>query len=225
LWAIGLLTAALTAYYMSRLMALAFWGDDRWHKVLARPASGAQGEHGSVPHEAPPTMVFPLVVLAVLAFFGGALSLPWHPGWDPLRWLGPVFGTNLYSPVQSAGTKWALAIADAAVALMGLSVALPLWTKRSERPALEPPALRRAFYFDDAYDAAVGRPSEALARLTAVVVDNRVIDGAVNGTGRLARGAGGVLRRLQTGFVRQYALGIVIGAVALLAWMMARALS
>jgi NADH-quinone oxidoreductase subunit L len=225
LWAIGLLTAGLTAYYMSRLMALAFWGDDRWREALPRPGSGVQGTHGSVPHEAPPTMAFPLVVLAVLAFFGGALSLPWHPGWDPLRWLGPVFGTNLYSPVQSAGTKWALAIADAVVALAGLGVALPIWTRRSEHPALEPPALRRALYFDDAYDATLGRPSEALARFAAVVVENRVIDGAVNGTGRLARGVGGALRRLQTGFVRQYALGIVVGAVALLAWMMVRALS
>jgi NADH-quinone oxidoreductase subunit L len=210
---------------MSRLMALAFWGDDRWREALPRPGSGVQGTHGSVPHEAPPTMAFPLVVLAVLAFFGGALSLPWHPGWDPLRWLGPVFGTNLYSPVQSAGTKWALAIADAVVALAGLGVALPIWTRRSEHPALEPPALRRALYFDDAYDATLGRPSEALARFAAVVVENRVIDGAVNGTGRLARGVGGALRRLQTGFVRQYALGIVVGAVALLAWMMVRALS
>jgi NADH-quinone oxidoreductase subunit L len=227
LWAIGLLTAALTAYYMSRLMALVFYGDDRWREVFARPARGAEGPSASntVPHEAPWVMALPLVVLAVLAFFGGALSLPWHPAWDPLRWLGPVFGTNLYSPVQSAGTKWALAIADAVVALVGLGVALPLWTRRPERPALEPQALRRALYLDDVYDAALGRPSEAFARFTAVVVDNTVIDGAVNGAAGLVRAMGGGLRRVQTGFVRQYALGIVLGAVVLLAWMASRALS
>jgi NADH-quinone oxidoreductase subunit L len=136
-----------------------------------------------------------------------------------------VFGSNLYSPVQSAGTKWALAIADALVALVGLGVALPLWIRRSERPALEPPALRQALYLDDVYDATLGRPSEAFAHFAAVVVDNRVIDGAVNGAGRLVRAAGGALRRVQTGFVRQYALGIMLGAVVLLAWMASRALS
>jgi NADH-quinone oxidoreductase subunit L len=225
LWAVGLLTAALTAYYMSRLMALAFFGDERWREVLARSAGGADGAGGMVPHEAPWVMAVPLVVLSVLAFFGGVLSLPWHPAWDPLQWLGPVFGSNLYSPVQSAGTKWALAIADAVVALAGLGVALPLWVRRSERPALEPPALRRALYLDDVYDAALGRPAEAFARFAAVVVDNKVIDGAVNGAGRVVRVTGGALRRIQTGFVRQYALGIVLGAVVLLAWMASRALS
>jgi NADH-quinone oxidoreductase subunit L len=236
LWGIGLATAALTAYYMSRLMALAFYGDDRWREVLARPsASSAQSGAGggadeaavhATPHEAPWVMALPLVVLAVLAFLGGLLSLPWHPTWgDPLRWLGPVFGSNLYQPVQSAATKWALSIADAVVALVGLGIALPLWSRRAERPALEPSALRRALYVDDVYDAALGRPSEALARFAAVVIDNKVIDGAVNGTGRLVRAVGGGLRKVQTGFVRQYALAIVLGAVALLAWMASRALS
>ena len=258
LWAIGLLTAALTAYYMSRLMALAFLGDDRWRAALARPASslpaaagggdqglvgGAEASEGgsssgagpagtgecvrgeSVPHEAPWMMALPLVVLAVLALFGGALSLPWHPSWgDPLRWLGPVFGSNLYQPLQSAGTKWALSIADAAVALVGLGVALPLWARRPEHPALEPSALRRALYIDELYDAAIGRPSEVFARFTAVVVDQKVIDGAVNGVGSLVRAIGGRLRSVQTGFVRQYALAIVLGGVALLAWMASRAL-
>jgi NADH-quinone oxidoreductase subunit L len=127
--------------------------------------------------------------------------------------------------VQSAGTKWVLAVVDAVVALVGLGVALPLWARRPQRPALEPPVLRRAFYLDDVYDATLGRPSEGFARFAAVVVDDRVIDGAVNGAGRLVRAAGGALRRVQTGFVRQYALGIVLGAVALLAWMASRALS
>jgi NADH-quinone oxidoreductase subunit L len=238
LWAVGLVTAALTAYYTSRLMALAFYGDDRWREVLARPGdhSGAQAhETGpsdapaphprqSEPHEGPWVMRLPLVVLAVLAFFGGVLSLPWHPPWDPLSWLTPVFGHNLYNPVQSSGTKWALSIVDALVAVLGLGVALPLWSRSPDHPALEPPSLRRALYVDEIYDALIGRPSEALAEFAAVVVDNKVIDGAVNGVGRLVRSSGGVLRKVQTGFVRQYALAIVLGAVALLGWMASRAL-
>src|SRR5579884_2150130 len=237
LWAFGLATAALTAYYMTRLSALAFWGDDRWREVLqAGPArhatgghspepdhgadvgTGAHGGHGGLPHEAPWVMALPLVVLAILSFVGGLLNLPWHPSWAPLRWLGPVFGARLYDAHQSGATQWVLGV-------LGLAVAFPLWTRRPERPALEPAVLQRSWYLDDIYDALIGRPGQAMAAFTATVVENRVIDGAVNGVGRLARLAGTGLRRVQTGYVRQYALGIVVGAVVLLAFMASRAWS
>jgi len=111
------------------------------------------------------------------------------------------------------------------VAVVGLSVAFPLWSRRAERPELEPAALQRAYYLDDVYDAVIARPGQAFARFCASVIEVRVIDGAVNGVGRLTRAAGGSLRRVQTGYVRQYALGIVFGAVLLLAWMISRAVS
>jgi NADH-quinone oxidoreductase subunit L len=243
LWAVGLVTAALTAYYITRLSALAFWGDDRWRQILqARPAASGGGvagpasidpghdasvgaAHDPVPHEAPPVMAVPLVILAVLAVGGGALHLPWHPSWDPLAWLAPVFGTTLYEAHQSTATQWVLGTVDAVVALVGVAVALPLWSRRVEVPALEPGVLRRAYFLDDIYDTLIGRPGQAFARFCATVVDTEVIDGAVNGVGRLARASGAGLRRLQTGFVRQYALGIVVGVVGLLAWMAVRALS
>jgi NADH-quinone oxidoreductase subunit L len=85
--------------------------------------------------------------------------------------------------------------------------------------------LRRAYYLDAIYDAVIARPSLAFARFCATVVEARVIDGAVNGVGRLTRAAGGSLRKVQTGYVRQYALGIVFGTVVLLAWMLSRAVS
>ncbi len=218
LWAIGLLTAALTAYYMSRLMALAFYGDDRW-----RAAVGDR-RHAGDPHESPWVMALPLVVLAVLAAAGGLLSLPWHPASvDPLRWLGPVFGSNLYTPRQAASTKWVLSIVDAVVAVAGLAVALRWWVRRPDHPALEPVALQRSWYLDDVFDAAIGRPGHAVARFAAEVVDRVVIDGAVMGVARLTRSAGAGLRKVQTGYVRQYAVGIVFGMVALLVYMAARA--
>jgi NADH-quinone oxidoreductase subunit L len=111
------------------------------------------------------------------------------------------------------------------VAVIGLAVALPLWTRNPDRPELEPAVLGRSYFLDDIYDTLIGRPSQALARFSAVVVDNRVIDGAVNGVAGLARSTASGLRRAQTGFVRQYALGIVLGGLALLAYMAARALS
>jgi len=211
LWAIGLVTAALTAYYMTRLYVLTFYGEDRWRQALHDP-----------PHESPPVMALPLVVLAVLAFAGGVLDLPWHPSFAPLHWLAPVFGGALYDAHQSSGTLWALGIVDAVVAAVGLGAGYVVWSRRTEVPALEPVVLQKAYFLDDIYDTVIGRPSRAFADFTATVIETRVIDGAVNGVGRLARGAGGGLRRIQTGFVRQYALGIVIGAVALLAYMVTR---
>ncbi|HLM95481.1 MAG TPA: NADH-quinone oxidoreductase subunit L [Acidimicrobiales bacterium] len=221
LWVLGLATAALTAYYVTRLMALAFYGDDRWHQ-------GSAAGHGgdAEPHESPWVMALPLVVLSVLALVGGLLDLPGHhPGFAPLGWLAPVFGSALYQAHQSAGTLWALGIVDAAVALVGLSVAFVLWSRRAERPELEPAVLQRAYFLDDVYDAVIGRPGQAFARFCATVIEVKVIDGAVNGLGRVTRAAGGSLRRVQTGFVRQYALGIVLGGVVLLAWMLSRAVS
>jgi NADH-quinone oxidoreductase subunit L len=221
LWVIGLVTAALTAYYVTRLVALAFYGDDRW-RAGSGPGHGGEAE----PHEAPWVMALPLVVLAVLAVVGGLLDLPGHhPGFAPLGWLGPVFGGALYQAHQSAGTQWALGIVDAVVAVVGLGVAFTLWSRRAERPELEPAVLERAYYLDDIYDAVIGRPGQAFARFCATVIEAKVIDGAVNGVGRLTRSVGGSLRRVQTGYVRQYALGIVAGTVALLAWMISRAVS
>jgi NADH-quinone oxidoreductase subunit L len=171
-------------------------------------------------------MALPLVVLAVLALVGGLLELPGHhPGFAPLGWLAPVFGNALYQAHQSTGTQWVLAVVDAVVAVVGLAIAFPLWTRRASRPELEPAVLQRAYYLDDIYDAVIGRPSQAFARFCATVIEVRVIDGAVNGVARITRAAGGSIRKVQTGYVRQYALGIVLGAVVLLAWMVSRAWS
>jgi NADH-quinone oxidoreductase subunit L len=223
LWVIGLVTAGLTAYYMTRLVSLAFYGDDRWRQGSAGSDPGHDGS--AAPHEGPWVMALPLVVLAVLAFVGGLLHLPWHSSWDPLGWLGPVFGSALYNAHQSTGTQWTLAVVDSVVALAGLSVAFALWSRRAERPKLEPVVLARAYFLDDIYDALIGRPGQAFATFCATVIEAKVIDGAVNGVGRLTRAVGGSVRRVQTGYVRQYALGIVLGTVVLLAWMLSRAVS
>jgi NADH-quinone oxidoreductase subunit L len=229
LWCIAIVTAALTAYYITRLAALAFWGDERWRALLAGshpPGSPAPApaSTSSLPHESPPVMLGPLVVLAVLSAFGGILHLFGHPGGiDPLAWLAPVFGSASYDPHLSTAMLWVLGIVDAVVAFAGLVIAFPIWSRRPAVAALEPAVLQRSYFLDDIYDAVIGRPAEALARFTATVVEPKVIDGAVTGVARLARSTAAGLRRVQTGFVRQYALGIVIGLVVLLAWMASRA--
>jgi NADH-quinone oxidoreductase subunit L len=218
LWALGLLTAVLTAYYMSRLEILAFGGEPRFDKV------GPQGQPAlHEPHESPWVMRLPLVVLAFLAFFGGVLNLPWVHTHDLESWLAPVFSGTLYNNNLSDTALWALAITDTAAALIGVIVAYNLWRGvQVEKPALEPAFLQRVWYWDDFYDAVIGRPGQRVATFCAWVVDVRVIDGAVNGVAHLAKVTGTTARRLQTGYARNYALGIAMGLALLVAFMLSR---
>jgi NADH-quinone oxidoreductase subunit L len=218
LWVLGLLTAVLTAYYMTRLQVLAFGGEERWDKI--GPA-GEPAHH--TPHESPWVMRLPLVILAVAAFLGGILNLPWVHGFGFDGWLAPIFAGSLYADHLHAGGLWALAVTDAAAAVIGIIIAVGLWRgAQVEKPALEPAFLQRVWYWDDFYDAVIGRPSQKLATFFAWVVDARIIDGAVNGTARLVRAGGSATRKLQTGYVRNYALGIALGMALIIAFLLSR---
>jgi NADH-quinone oxidoreductase subunit L len=218
LWALGLLTAVLTAYYMTRLQVLAFGGDSRWDKV---------GPHGEppihTPHESPWLMRIPLVVLAIASIFAGVLDLPWVHHDSLQNWLAPVFSGSLYDDGLGSGAQWALALTDAAAAVIGIIIGVVLWRgAQVDKPKLEPRFLQRVWYWDDFYDAVIGRPSQKLAYFFAWVVDARIIDGAVNGTANLVRSTGSAARKLQTGYVRNYALGIAIGLAALIVFLISR---
>jgi len=216
LWALGVLTAVLTAYYMTRLFVLAFHGDARWQRAVGdRPAHHR-------PHEAPWVMRLPLVLLAAFAAVGGILNLPWAHRYSLANWLGPVFRGSLFESHATTLNQVVLETVDGAAAVVGLAIAWQLWRRRSERPELEPAFLRRVWYWDDAYDATIGRPSQVVARVAATVVEGRVIDGAVNGAAQLARSLASRTRRVQTGFVRNYALGIVLGLAGIVAFFVSR---
>jgi NADH-quinone oxidoreductase subunit L len=217
LYALGVLTALGTAYYMSRLFYLTFTGKARWQD----PASDARPAHHT-PHESPWVMRIPLIVLAIFAAGAGIFDLPWAYHDSFVNWLQPVFAHSIFVDHEDSLQQWVLAITDAVVATIGLTIAWVLWRGRSERPALEPRFLRRVWYWDDAYDAVFGRPGQALARFSATVVDGRIIDGAVNGVAALVKATGNGARRLQTGYVRNYALGIAIGLAAIIAFMVSR---
>jgi NADH-quinone oxidoreductase subunit L len=224
LWVVGILTALLTAYYMSRLSGLAFFGKDRWDKPPIDP--GDPGVHASgpitKPHESPWLMRIPLIVLAFLAFFGGVLSFPWSTHYELLKWVDPVFGANLYNANESADLQWSLAITDSVIAVIGVVIALTLWSRRADRPQLEPTFLRRWWFIDTIIDFLFSRSGARLAQFSATVVEDGIIDGAVNGVGTLVRRTGGVVRKAQSGYVRNYALAIVLGVVAVLAFMLSR---
>jgi NADH-quinone oxidoreductase subunit L len=209
IWALGEITALITAFYMSRMIYLTFFGEPRW----------AEGAH---PHEAPRVMTAPLAILAVLALAAGVVNTPWRPGLE--HFLEPAFEGLDLAHLPAGGTQVVLAAVSACVALAGILLAAAAYL-RGRRPAEEGPAwdlVRRGYRVDEGYARVFAAGGEAAARFTAGTVDQRGVDGLVNGVGVLVRTLGERLRPLQTGFVRQYGLGIVAGAVALLAWFLSR---
>ena len=208
LWAVGLLAAFLTAYYMSRQVFLVFFGKARWE------------ESGKHPHESPRTMVLPLVVLAGASVLGGVLNLPFGPHFLT-SWLEPAIAQHHHEEL-TVSRFLMLAGITTVLSLGGIALGR-IWLTRAERPELEPVVLQRAWGVDDAYAAAIGGPGRAGATVLARDVDARGVDGAAMGVGRLVSAGGSKLRAIQTGYVRNYAMGIAFGTVMLLGWVVSRA--
>ena len=219
LWVVGALTAVLTAYYLGRAYLLVFRGQQRW--VEGRETGDAAGRN---PHDPSWVMSLPLVVLGALSALGGLINLPIHPDLDFLdRWLSPVFASRLLQHHWGIGGVWTFALVDAVLAVLGVGLAVAVWGRTSERPAFEPVFLRRAWYIDWAYDRFIARTSSEVAVETSSVVEAKGIDGAVNGFAWLVRATGRQLRKVQTGYVRNYALGLTAGLVLVLAYVLTRA--
>ncbi|MGH9019917.1 MAG: NADH-quinone oxidoreductase subunit L [Acidimicrobiales bacterium] len=213
LWALGVVTAMLTGYYMSRLFVLTFRGEERFRDAT----------HGHDPHESPWLMTLPLVVLAALSVAGGVLDLPWAHGRSLAGFLDPAFGFSPLTTHASTGAQYALAGVDVVVALIGLAAAFSLWRDRTSDARLEPTFLQRVWHWDDAYDAALGRPLTAAAGFAGDVVEPRVIDGAVLGVASGVRRSAEGVRKVQSGFVRQYALAMALGLMVIVVYLVARA--
>jgi NADH-quinone oxidoreductase subunit L len=221
LWLIGVIVALLTAYYMSRQVFLVFYGEER------RAQHGddhADEHHVADPHESPWVMTLPLVVLAGLAAIGGLLNLPLFSSTLFLEhWLEPSLG-HVEHAVLTSATKIGLGAVAGVAAVAGIGLAYVTWYKKrpEENASLEPEILQKAWRYDEAVAAAVGGPGRAAAAWSAFTFDKGIIDGAVNGVASLVRQGGGQLRKLQTGYVRNYALGLAGGVVLLLVWTLAR---
>jgi NADH-quinone oxidoreductase subunit L len=217
LWAVGLLTALLTAYYMTRQVIMVFFSDARWESHAED--HGAHGEFK--PHESPKLMLFPLVVLAGLSIVGGAINLPGTKLGEKLsHWLHPVVGEAEVEWAAPSATKWGLAITAVVIGLIGIGAAFLVYQKKKAK-AIEPAILAKAWRLDEGYAALMGGPGRKLFQGISSF-DAHIVDGAVNGVASEVRNFGSVLRKLQTGFVRQYAVGIGVGAIALLAWFVSR---
>jgi NADH-quinone oxidoreductase subunit L len=220
LWLLGLVTALLTAFYMSRQVFMVFFGEARWNDPLPGddPEEAREEIH---PHESPWTMTLPLVVLSVLAAVAGILNLPFAGDHKPFEnWLEPVVHGAEAELNLSGSDQVALAIASVGVALVGIALAVAIYLRKRVRP-VEPEILAHGWYIDETIARVVDGPGEAAFEGTAAF-DRVVIDGAVNGTGSAVRGLGARLRTVQTGYVRSYALAITFGAVALLVYVVTR---
>ncbi len=217
LWLVGLVTALMTAYYMSRQVFLVFYGGERWKKAADTTSHDGRGHGEFKPHESPGTMTFPLIALAVLAAVAGILKTPLE------HWLGSVLA-HPHHFASSTSTKVGLAAVATVSAITGILLARAIWLrgKKARQDSLEPKALQHAWYVDELYQKVIEAPGRALANFSAFVVDARIIDGTVNGVGALVRAGGSRLRGIQSGFVRSYALAVAVGAVAILAYAVAR---
>jgi len=248
-WIIGVVAAAMTAFYMTRAVWLVFFGNERFE--AAEPAAEAE-EHGfslesptvpayvppkparltHPPHESPPTMTLPILALAGLAAVGGLLSLPFGGIEFLSDWLHPTFERVPEIDVTSFVAAAILSVISVIVALVGLAIALSLYRDGIPTPEGDPLPERlgvagrlfqHAYYFDEIIANVVRGPVTRGAEWLNRGFDLGIIDGAVNGVATLVRDSGGRLRRVQTGLVRNYALAVVVGAVAIIVFLAVRA--
>jgi NADH-quinone oxidoreductase subunit L len=219
LYVIGVITALLTAYYMTRQVIMVFYGEARWNDH-----SEDHGAHGEFkPHESPKIMLFPLVVLAVLSAVGGAMQLPFSKSTHFLEhWLEPVieFGEADIKKSWAYDNKWLLLGLAVVVAFAGIAASIAVYAKKKAK-AVEPAILADAWRYDSAVSSLVGGPGKAAFNALALF-DAQVVDGAVNGAGIVTRSTSGVVRKVQTGFVRSYAVILSIGVLLVLAWFLFR---
>lgn len=220
LWIVGIVTAFLTALYAFRLVFVVF---------LSQPQDKKLFDHA---HESPEAMTVPLVILAALAVVGGVLNLPGElVGADRLGLMNNLLEHTLGHPhVHLArGWQWLLLVVSGLLPLIALLVAQNLWSIRPDRPrrlsqrfAWLYNLLVNKYYVDELYMAAIVNPLRRVAAFLAGAVDQQGIDGAVNGVASLLGWGGEGIRRLQTGYVRNYALGILLGVVAVVGYLVLR---
>jgi NADH-quinone oxidoreductase subunit L len=255
LWLIAAITAALTAIYMTRMMVMAFWGEERF----GRESHGHDHSHGdpahdAKPHESPPSMWIPLVILAILSVVGGYIGV--SPALSSLvgihadnkfeHFLEPSIakvgqeGTRTaagtppspashgatttaireetpHGAVHDVGIERLFTLISIVVAGIGLIVGYIFF---SRRPLWKPPRLlENKWYVDELYDNTIVYPIEQTSRFFLwKVVDVKIIDGFVNWIARVFAGLADAMRYTQTGFARNYAAVILLGAILIIGY-------
>jgi NADH-quinone oxidoreductase subunit L len=238
---LGYVGSLLTAFYAGRMVFRTFFGEqapeaeqlmrgELAHGEHRNPATGEEedtdvGFPGAEHHIAEQSwpMRAAMGVLAFLALFGGLVQIP---GVDDAiaKFLDPVFADSPLAAIHpSIGADWTGLAIGAAISLAGIGIAYWLYVARPETPAVLIRRLRplhtflvNKWYFDEAIDLLIVRPALAIGRVADRTFERLVVDGLVTGTAETVRGAGGIVRVVQSGFVRSYAL-LLIGGFAGLA--------
>ena len=232
LWAVGFVTAILTAFYMSRQVFMVFFGEARWDRDLdeavpelaaEREASGVHEGHGVGPstplhpHESPWLMTVPLVVLAAGAVLAGLLNTPFSDSTKFLEhWLEPVVVFGETHLDVGAAQKIGLAVIAMLGAVAGILAAGAVYLRKRVDLArkIEQPIFAKGWLYDATITAFMGGPGRKAFDAIAWF-DKTVIDGAVNGVATVVREGSAKGRLAQTGYVRNYALGLAVGAVVI----------
>jgi NADH-quinone oxidoreductase subunit L len=204
LGSVTLLGAAITAFYMTRVMILTFTSPKRWD----------DNQH---PHESPALMWVPMVILSIGSVISGYLL---YRGKAFKHWLEPLFEehgehTELLPPIVVSGLALTMVAIGVAIAVIKYQLS-EIDNVAPEKVSIFTRIARRDLLQDDVNEALFMRPGQALTSAL-VKIDGSVVDGAVRGVGKMALGSGSALRETQTGFVRSYAVLILIGAAALIA--------
>ena len=228
---VGVFTAGMTAFYVTRAFCMTFFGEYRGEISTAghghAPVDAAHGHddhahddhghdddhgHGGTPHESPLVMTIPLMVLAVLSLGGGFINIP--------KFLEPIF--PLHEGESAAWLEWTASAAG----LFGIALAYFFYVVAPSIPesivstfSIPYRWIYNKYFVDEFYDATIIGPAVDGSRsLLWRAVDAGGIDGTVNGIGSVARRIGGFLRRLQSGSIRSYAAWVVVGSILLIAY-------
>ncbi|MDP4175694.1 MAG: NADH-quinone oxidoreductase subunit L [Bacteroidota bacterium] len=221
LWAVGILTALMTAFYMFRLLFLTFFGKERF-------------SHDLHPHESPAVMTVPLIILAVLSVVGGYIGLPavfsGENGNLFESWLSPIF-SSAERRLEVYGShghfeEILLMMISVAAALGSIYLAYYIYTKKPEIASKTSRKfsklyrlLLNKYYVDEVYEATIVQPlQKGSEKILWKIADNKIIDGTVNGAASLIDKTAALIRRFQTGFTQFYAFIMMVGIAIALFW-------
>jgi NADH-quinone oxidoreductase subunit L len=241
LWGIGILTAGLTAFYMFRLFFGIFAGGYRGTGLAQHALDEEEEEedlqHTHQPrsdydiHEAPPVMTVPMMILAGLSIIGGFIgpfALFGNASWHPLEtFLAPVFTNSTWTnvpvqvPVASLTVQWVSTGLSVGLALLGILGAWSLYRNGFSYKENKSPLYQLVFhkyYVDEIFILALIRPLLWVGRTASRLIERDALDGGSREVGKALIGTSGLLRRLQTGYVRNYALAIMLGVIVIIVY-------
>ena len=216
-WALGVIGSMMTAFYMFRLLFLTFYGTYRGdeHKVHA--------------HESPKVMTIPLIILAILSTIGGFVGVPESLGgsFQIGKFLDPVFhdaqAKMMMTESSSGISEITLMCITVAVVILSILLAWYMYMSRKQVPATEGTKLPvltnlsyHKYYVDEIYSALITKPLDRLSEFFKNIIDNKLIDGIVNASGKLTEWVSGLMRFVQTGNVDFYLLAMVIGIACII---------